>query len=86
MKKASQLFVWGTFLCTLVQTIACVFGTLIGFADSGTKELRAQTMTPKDFAEVEQVTDVRCQPPFSRLVDYVVPGYRLGCWLSKPGR
>ena len=25
-----------------------------------------------------------CRPPFSRMITYVAPSFRLGCWLGEP--
>jgi len=32
----------------------------------------------------KSVSPTKCDPPFSRLNTYVMPGYKLGCWLGEP--
>lgn len=73
-----------TFVCGIIQTAACIIGLFWGYTENAGKFYISQN-PEKSALQSSSAIEYICQPPYSRFVKYVTPGFELGCWMSKTG-
>jgi hypothetical protein len=80
----SNVMMFVTFICGIIQTGACIIGLFWGYTENAGKFYVSQN---PDKAAVQSSNTVEyiCEPPYSRFVKYLAPGFELGCWMSKTG-
>lgn len=86
-KKAisfSNIAIGVTFVCGIIQTAACVIGLFWGYTENAGKYYTSKN-PDKSLAQSTSAVEYICQPPYSRFVTYLAPGFELGCWMSKTG-